>query len=313
MNCSNRSAERELAERASLCRDSAILFTFVKVAVLGSVFSLATAGNALLLYVLWRKRRRKTRSQLFLLHLCLADLLVALFQVLPQLSVEITRRARGSELACSRALKYVQLVGMFASTYTIVAMAVDHYYHAACRHAVSFFTTGSCRRYTAIGAAWAMSFAFSAPQLLLVLSVQDAAGQRAHHCWATFAEPWGNKIYVTWLTLSVFVLPLLVLLFCQVKMCRGIYSNMKRKALPSDASQARTCSRAVSSAALKTLKMTCVVTVLYTLCWSPFFVLQLWSAWSPGGAPADGATFGIIMLLASVNSCMKPWVYLYYS
>ncbi|MFT7806246.1 vasopressin V2 receptor-like [Arapaima gigas] len=315
-NCSNRSAERPA------CGDSALSFSFVKVALLGSVFAVAAVGNALLLCALWRKRRRNTRSQMFLLHLSLADLLLALCQVLPQLSVEISRRSWGSELAC-RAVRYLQVVGMFSCTYTTVAMSVDRY-HAACRPAVSFFR-GSCRRYMALGAAWTLSFAFSSPQLF--------AGQPAPHCWATFVEPWGDRGNVTWLAVSAFVLPVAVLLFCQVRMCRGIYWTRRRRALQSAGGDARTGGRGASSATLKTVKMTGALVALYAVCWGPFFALQLWTAWSPASAPADvrqtcngggccvsasffahkWSTFGIIMLLASLNSCTNPWIYLYYS
>ncbi|KTG41334.1 hypothetical protein cypCar_00007475 [Cyprinus carpio] len=51
--------------------------------------------------------------------------------------MEITHRFKGSDLVC-RAVKYLQVVGMFASTYMIVAMTIDRY-HAVCKPMVSFF------------------------------------------------------------------------------------------------------------------------------------------------------------------------------
>jgi hypothetical protein len=39
---------------------------------------------------------------------------------------------------------------------------------------------------------------------------------------------------------------------------------------------------------LKTVKMTFVIIMVYSICWSPFFVVQLWSAWSPSTAPTNG-------------------------
>ena len=35
-------------------------------------------------------------------------------------------------------------------------------------------------------------------------------------CWGHFAEPWGLKAYVTWMTVAVFLLPALIITICQV-------------------------------------------------------------------------------------------------
>ena len=35
-------------------------------------------------------------------------------------------------------------------------------------------------------------------------------------CWGNFAEHWGLKAYVTWMTLAVFILPVLIITVCQV-------------------------------------------------------------------------------------------------
>ncbi|XP_030635157.1 arginine vasopressin receptor 2, like [Chanos chanos] len=290
------------------CADTEGYFALVKAGVLGTIFVLATCSNLFLLQALWRRRKRNTRTQLFLLHLCFADLVVAFFQVLPQLSMEITHRFKGSDFVC-RTVKYLQVVGMFASTYMIVAMTIDRY-NAVCRPMVSFFR-GSFRRYVSIAAAWLISLAFSVPQLF-IFSLQEVE-KNLYDCWATFIEPWGGKIYITWITLSVFVLPAIILLYCQIKICTGIYFNMKRKALQAATSDGHSCPKGISSAMLKTVKMTFIIILVYTICWTPFFVVQLWSAWSPRSAPSKGLVFVIIMLLASLNSCTNPWIYLYYS
>ncbi|XP_008296284.1 arginine vasopressin receptor 2, like [Stegastes partitus] len=279
-------------------------FAHIRAGVLGLIFVFAACGNLFFLAILWKKRKRNSRTHLFLFHLCLADLVVAFFQVLPQFSIEITHRFRGTDFLC-RCVKYLQVVGMFASAYMIVAMTIDRY-HAVCMPMVSFLK-GSFRRYLSIGAAWLISLAFSSPQLF-IFSLQEVA-ENQYDCWATFVEPWGSRIYISWITLSVFALPAVILLYCQMKICTTIYFNMKRKALQSG----RTGTKGVSNAMLKTVKMTFVIIMAYTVCWSPFFVVQLWSAWSPSSAPTKGPVFAIIMLLASLNSCTNPWIYLYYS
>lgn len=255
-------------------------FALLRAGVLGLVFVLATCGNLFFLGALWKKRKRNTRTQLFLLHLCLADLVVAFFQVLPQFLIEITHRFRGTDFLC-RTVKYLQVVGMFASTYMIVAMTIDRY-HAVCKPMVSFLK-GSFRRYLSIGAAWLISLAFSSPQLF-IFSLQEVE-KNQYDCWATFVEPWGSRIYISWITLSVYALPAVILLYCQIRICTTVYFNMKRKALQAGRSGTM---KGVSNAKMKTVKMTFVIIMTYTVCWSPFFVVQLWSAWSPSSAPTKG-------------------------
>lgn len=41
-----------------------------------------------------------------------------------------------------------------------------------------------------------------------------------YECWGHFAEPWGLKAYVTWMTVAVFLLPALIITICQVILAR---------------------------------------------------------------------------------------------
>lgn len=68
----------------------------------------------------------------------------------------------------------------------------------------------------------------------------------------------------------------------------------------------------VTKAMSKTVRMTLVIVLVYTICWSPFFIVQLWAAWDPN-PPNQGAAFTILMLLASLNSCTNPWIYTAFS
>ncbi|KAG7237719.1 hypothetical protein INR49_031867 [Caranx melampygus] len=61
----------------------------------------------------------------------------------------------------------------------------------------------------------------------------------------------------------------------------------------------------VSAAMSKTVRMTLVIVLVYSLCWAPFFSVQLWAAWDPD-PPRNGAVFTLMMLLASLNSCTNP-------
>ncbi|XP_078423716.1 vasopressin V2 receptor-like [Cetorhinus maximus] len=284
----------------------------VKIAVLSFIFVLATLGNSIFLCTLWQKRKKNTRTRLFLFHLCSADLVVAFFQVLPQLLWEVTDKFMAPNAVC-KAVKYLQIVGMFASTYLLVVMTLDRY-QAICKPMIAITKT-SLQRHLAVGMAWGFSLVFSLPQIF-IFSRQEVQPQ-VFECWATFIKPWGRKSYITWITLVIFVIPAAVLVACQVKICRTIYltgkkNRQERIALTkANMTGARVgTARGIPNTLLKTLKMTFLVVLVYILCWAPFFIVQLWSVWDPTGGPTKGSPFSIIMLLASLNSCTNPWIYM---
>ncbi|XP_033995113.1 oxytocin receptor-like [Trematomus bernacchii] len=304
LNDSNSVDAGDVARNESLAR--------LEIALLSVIFISAAILNTSLLLVLWRQRKQMSRMRVFVFHLCLADLVVAFFQVCPQLIWDITDRFVGPDLVC-RLVKYLQVLGMFSSTYMIVVMTVDRY-QAVCNPMVKFQRT-STRLNIPVCLAWGVSLLGSLPQIFIFAQVEVAPG--VFDCWADFIQPWGLQTYITWTTLVIFILPVITLVVCQVRICRVIQINLYQKTqqqrnvglpLPSRASGVA----GMSKARVKTLKMTVAIVLAYIVCWAPFFTVQLWSAWD-AHAPKETATFTILMLLASLNSCANPCIYLMFS
>ncbi|XP_061469901.1 vasopressin V2 receptor isoform X2 [Rhineura floridana] len=287
-------------------RDNAL--AQAEIALLASIFLLATLSNGLVLGALFRHSHWATSMHRFIRHLCLADLTVAVFQVLPQLIWDITDRFQGPDVLC-RTIKYLQVVGMFASSYVIVAMTYDRH-RAICRPMLAF-RKGPASWHRPLVVAWTASFLFSIPQLFIFSKTELPSG--AHECWAKFAEPWGARAYVTWVTLMVFILPTFFIATCQVMIFCEVHRSLRLG--PEGALGGRGNRRGgspISGAVSKTLKMTLVIVLIYVFCWAPFFLVQLWSVWDPQ-APIDGPAFTLLMLVASLNSCTNPWVYATFS
>ncbi|XP_053704928.1 vasopressin V2 receptor-like isoform X1 [Synchiropus splendidus] len=393
-----------------------------EIAVLGVVLALTTLGNSFVLWVLLRRRKHNAPMHVFMVNLCVADLVVALFQVLPQLIWDITERFRGPDMLC-RSIKYMQIVGMFASSYMIVAMTVDRH-HAICCPLQAYRGGAMSRWNTPVIVAWGLALVLSIPQIFIFSRSEVGPGE--FECWGHFAEPWGLKAYVTWMTVAVFLLPALIITVCQIRIFREIHNNIYLKsertvmaelkknqiffrfqtikkeeerprgrrasgggrggphfkslntkphnqayssvageccdcsppavqyssgqaeaapAAPSPAQQplhtsdrhesftafelassSPRCSMdharphspsvpppSITKAMSKTVRMTLVIVLVYTICWSPFFIVQLWAAWDPSPPDQAGVAFTILMLLASLNSCTNPWIYTAFS
>nr|XP_031542143.1 oxytocin receptor [Vicugna pacos] len=58
--------------------------------------------------------------------------------------------------------------------------------------------------------------------------------------------------------------------------------------------------------------MTFIIVLAFIVCWTPFFFVQMWSVWD-ADAPKEASAFIIAMLLASLNSCCNPWIYMLFT
>ncbi|ELK02451.1 Vasopressin V1a receptor [Pteropus alecto] len=154
---------------------------------------------------------------------------------------------------------------------------------------------------------------------------------KAYDCWATFIQPWGSRAYVTWMTGGIFVAPVVILGTCYGFICYHIWRNIRGKTasrqgkgderaggtfrngllLAPCVSSVKTISRAK----IRTVKMTFVIVTAYIVCWAPFFIIQMWSVWDEEFAwvESENPAITITALLASLNSCCNPWIYMFFS
>jgi hypothetical protein len=108
--------------RNNTIRKVTILFDhklkLVEQIVLASIFIAALIGNTFVLIImLIRRHRRITRMAFFILHLTIADLLVAFFSVLPMLIWKSTVTFFGGDLLC-RIVAFLMLAVSYISVYT---------------------------------------------------------------------------------------------------------------------------------------------------------------------------------------------------
>ncbi|KAM7053820.1 vasopressin V1b receptor isoform 2-T2 [Molossus nigricans] len=306
----------------------------VEIGVLAIVLVLTMGGNLTVLLTLGQQGPKRARMHLFVLHLALTDLGVALFQVLPQLLWDITYRFQGPDLLC-RAVKYLQALSMFASTYMLLAMTLDRYL-AVC-HPLRSLQQPSQSTYPLIAAPWLLAAILSLPQVFIFSLREVIQGSGVLDCWADFGFPWGPRAYITWTALAIFILPVAMLTACYSLICYEICKNLKVKTqtwrvegggwktwdraspsapaaavrgLPSRVSSISTISRAK----IRTVKMTFIIVLAYIACWAPFFSVQMWTVWDKN-APDEGkystnVFFTISMLLGNLSSCCNPWIYM---
>ncbi|KAG7278460.1 hypothetical protein CRUP_038755, partial [Coryphaenoides rupestris] len=200
---------------------------------------------------------------------------------------------------------------------------------------------------------WDARGSFPGPDLLcrlVFIFSRSEVAPGVYECWGTFAGSWGLKAYVTWMTLAIFIVPVLIITICQSEgrlfpaslppssssrrdssqrggaaglgrlgrsslslvalsyhgnkiTSRTESSNqhlpmgpLRSKSFPISHSDdlitagaqpepaefhtAALRGRGISAAMSKTVRMTLVIVVVYSVCWAPFFSVQLWAAWA---------------------------------
>ncbi|CAL8375910.1 unnamed protein product [Arctogadus glacialis] len=294
----------------------------LEIAVLSITFLVAVLGNVSVLLAMYNTKKKTSRMHLFIKHLSLADLVVAFFQVLPQLCWKVTYRFYGPDFLC-RIVKHLQVMGMFASTYMMVMMTVDRYI-AIC-HPLKTLQQPTRRSFIMIVSTWVGSLLLSAPQFFIFSLSEIKNGSDVMDCWGHFVEPWGVKTYITWITVGIFLIPVFILMICYGFICHSIWQNIKYKTKKcTSESGARhgligkssvSSVTTISRAKLRTVKMTFVIVLAYIVCWAPFFIVQMWSVWDENFNLGDSENPAVTLsvLLASLNSCCNPWIYMIFS
>ena len=134
-------------------------------------------------------------------------------------------------------------------------------------------------------------------------------------CLSEFQTDWALSAYITWITLSIYVVPITALISVYTRICLAVWRserfNRAVSGAPRSSSAAtmhssaenprsrgertprdspQTSMTTVSAAKLKTVKLTLVVVVSYIVCYGPWFVVQMWAAWD-AHAPFEGIRY----------------------
>ena len=133
----------------------------IKVVVLSVMFLISFIGNCATLVQMVRMRRRKSTINTLILHLVTADLVVTFFCNISDAVWAVTVQWYGGNGLC-KIVKFLQVFGLYLSTYIIVIIAIDRCY--AILDPMSR-NKGPGRVRTMIVIAWILSALFSCPQV----------------------------------------------------------------------------------------------------------------------------------------------------
>ncbi|CAH0727936.1 unnamed protein product, partial [Brenthis ino] len=292
----------------------------VQFTVMWVLFVLIVVLNSSVIAALLCTNARKSRMNFFIMQLAIADLFVGLIYVFADIVQKITIAWLAGEIMC-KLVKFLQAVVMYASTYVLVALSIDRC--DAITNPMNF--SGSWNRARGlIVSAWLISVVFSIP-ILVLYQVKEIQGQL--QCWIDLGESRNWQIWMTLVSIMIFVLPALTIAACYAVIVLTIWTKSKAVVMSPPVNSRRTktlrngqveCdpdSRRASSrgliprAKIKSVKMTFVIVFVFVLCWSPYIVFDLLQVYDQiPMTQTNMAIATLIQSLAPLNSAANPLI-----
>ena len=135
--------------------------SLVSVIIYCILFTVSATGNLTVFVTLFRYRHRKSRVNLFIMHLCIADLIVTFVMLPMEIGWHLTVSWRAGDLWC-RILMFSRAFGFYLSSLILSVISLDRYFAVA--HPLRL-NDASRRGKIMLALAWLLSVVASAPQV----------------------------------------------------------------------------------------------------------------------------------------------------
>lgn len=270
-------------------------------------------GNVLLFVLVAKTPQLRTKGNVFILNLAVADLLVAVVNM-PITFVTVVSEdwILGEEVCLVSG--FFTLLTFVASCMALSMISINRY------HAIVHWTTyhdtfarWKCVMY--VGTVWAVTIGLSLPPFFGWASFKFDKGQS--YCFAEWTE---SKSYTILMIAACLLGPLTIMTYCYVKIIRfkkesrhRLRAVVQNGESPLNTSCVLSSENPISSrtAAVRSdRKLTRTITtliVVFALCWSPFAIIMVVQVFSDASVPRF-VDFGSLML-GYTNSFLNVFVY----
>ncbi|KAI0232932.1 Gonadotropin-releasing hormone II receptor, partial [Lamellibrachia satsuma] len=287
----------------------------VSVVAYALLFVIAAFGNLSVFVAMFRSRRRRSRVNLFIMHLCVADLIVT-FVVMPlEITWQLTVAWLAGDIAC-RIMMFFRAFGFYLSSFILVTISLDRYF--AIIKPMSFHDVSN-RSKLMLLFAWLGSAVASVPQSVIFHVESHPRFKWYEQCvtFNFFPSPAHEMAYNLFNITAVYVVPLIVitvvysLILCEITR----KDRESRVVTPCSNYQGHGRLRQTGigrfrQARNRTLKMTIVIVLVFIFCWTPYFVISAWWWFDKTSASQiNPKVQRSLFLFAVSNSCMDPIIY----
>ncbi|XP_036390836.1 gonadotropin-releasing hormone II receptor-like [Megalops cyprinoides] len=279
-----------------------VIITFV-LCVVSAVCNLA---------VLWAastNQKRKSHVRILIMNLTAADLLVT-FIVMPLDAVwNITVQWLAGDAAC-RLLMFLKLLAMYSGAFVTVVISLDRQSAILDPLAIN---EAKKKNKIMLAVAWAMSVVLSVPQMFIFHNVTITVPQNFTQCTTqgSFARHWQETVYNMFTFVCLFLLPLVIMIFCYTRILMEISSRMTKGNVLSNEVHLRRSKNNIPKARMRTLKMSIVIVMSFIICWTPYYLLGLWYWFFPDDLEetVSHSLTHMLFIFGLFNACLDPITY----
>ncbi|XP_069807499.1 gonadotropin-releasing hormone II receptor-like [Dendropsophus ebraccatus] len=298
-----------------LNEDHFVLPTFsmaakVRVAITCVLFVSSACFNMATLWTITHKYRKKSHIRILIMNLVAADLLIT-FVVMPLDAVwNVTVQWYAGDVAC-RILMFLKLVAMYSSAFVTVVISLDR--RAAIINPLGIGDAKKKNK-TMLSMAWTLSLLLATPQLFVFHAVSRTYPVHFVQCATvnSFQEHWQETLYNMFTFCFLFLLPLLIMLFCYTQILIEISRKMKKSCGSSREIPLRRSYNNIPRARMRTFKMSLVIVLTFIVCWTPYYLLGIWYWFSPEMLTrrrVPPSLSHILFLFGLFNACLDPIIY----
>ncbi|PIO22559.1 Gonadotropin-releasing hormone II receptor [Aquarana catesbeiana] len=298
-----------------LNEDHFVLPTFstaakIRVAITCVLFISSACFNMATLWTITYKYRKKSHIRILIINLVAADLLIT-FVVMPLDAVwNVTIQWYAGDVAC-RILMFLKLVAMYSSAFVTVVISLDR--HAAILNPLGIGDAKKKNK-AMLSVAWTLSLLLATPQLFVFHTVSRSQPVHFVQCATvgSFKAHWLETLYNMFTFCCLFLLPLLIMVFCYGRILVEISRKMKKAEVSSREVNLRRSYNNIPRARMRTFKMSLVIVLTFIVCWTPYYLLGIWYWFSPEmltSRKVPPSLSHILFLFGLFNTCLDPIIY----
>ncbi|KAM8920956.1 gonadotropin-releasing hormone II receptor-like [Pelodytes ibericus] len=282
----------------------------VRVTITCVLFISSACFNVATLWTITHKYRKKSHIRILIINLAAADLLIT-FIVMPLDAVwNVTVQWYAGDVAC-RILMFLKLVAMYSSAFVTVVISLDR--QSAILNPLGIGDAKKKNK-AMLSFAWALSILLAIPQLFVFHTVSRSRPVHFIQCATvgSFQAHWQETFYNMFTFCCLFLLPLLIMVFCYSRILMEISQKMKKSCVSSREIHLRRSSNNIPRARMRTLKMSLVIVLTFIVCWTPYYLLGLWYWFSPEMLTREQvppSLSHILFLFGLFNTCLDPIIY----
>ncbi|XP_078325166.1 cardioacceleratory peptide receptor-like isoform X1 [Crassostrea virginica] len=301
--------------------------------------------NVTVLILIFMTRKRRSRMNIFIANLALADLMVGFFFVLLDIIEKQTEEWQAGVAMC-KIVRFIQGIAFYGSTYALVALSIDRLDSIA--RPLQSMSKGR-RVKILIVSQWAFAVLFSFPMFRFDTEKKVIHNEEKVFCMINFPAPWAWKLYLTLVATAVFIIPAILIAICYIiivviiwKRSSSSFNKQYSDAIKEKSSKKplqnkkevqfedgtdvtkslnatttykmqNASSGIIPKAKIKTIKMTFVIVLAFIFCWLPYFVYDFYQLYGSFNVKEMKAVTIFIQSLAPLNSAANPVIFLIFN